>query len=321
MKCSPTVDVVIPCYNVEHIIKKCVNSIINQEYNNTINIYLINDDSTDNTLKILNSFSNHKNIHVINSPNNRGRAATRNEGIKFAKGEYISFLDVDDEIEPDKHNALLDELRGCPQASMAIGQTKIKYSDGRLSSTSLGPLQVGLNIPPIPGFLWLKQLQHNPCISALLVKNNMLKNSLINFPEIQYGEDNAFNVLIGLKHNIITVDKLVSTYHRHPKSSVSKAYNQISVLERYFQFYQQFALPYFSERRLMEPFTTAYDICDKIAYSMLMKLIKVESKSMYRTVLKDMQRSSLIRRSIFRSLLFSVFTYDIASYLNQKINY
>jgi len=95
MKHNPSVDIIIPCYNVEHIIKKCVSSIINQEYNNIINIYLINDGSTDNTLEILNSFSNYKNIHIINNSNNCGRAATRNTGIKLSNGEIIFFLDSD----------------------------------------------------------------------------------------------------------------------------------------------------------------------------------------------------------------------------------
>ena len=95
MNYNPSVDVIIPCYNVEHIIKKCVISIINQECNNTINIYLINDGSTDNTLEILNSFSHYDNLHIINNHNNCGRSVTRNNGVKLGNGEIIFFLDSD----------------------------------------------------------------------------------------------------------------------------------------------------------------------------------------------------------------------------------
>ena len=58
MNYCPTVDVIIPCYNVDHIVEKCINSIIKQEYENIVKIYLINDGSTDNSLKILKDNSN-----------------------------------------------------------------------------------------------------------------------------------------------------------------------------------------------------------------------------------------------------------------------
>ena len=92
---NPIVDIIIPCYNVEKIIKKCLNSILNQKYDNQINIYLIDDGSTDNTLSILRSFSTNKNICIISNERNLGRAVTRNKGIKKGDGEVILFLDSD----------------------------------------------------------------------------------------------------------------------------------------------------------------------------------------------------------------------------------
>ena len=95
MNYCPTVDVIIPCYNVERVVKKCVNSIIAQEYGNTVKIYLINDGSTDNTPNILESFSNNTNITVILHEQNRGLSIARNSGINAGKGEVICFLDSD----------------------------------------------------------------------------------------------------------------------------------------------------------------------------------------------------------------------------------
>ena len=95
MNYCPTVDVIIPCYNVEHVVKKCVNSIIAQEYGNTVKIYLINDGSTDNTPNILESFSNNTNITVILHEQNRGLSTARNAGINAGRGEVICFLDSD----------------------------------------------------------------------------------------------------------------------------------------------------------------------------------------------------------------------------------
>jgi len=95
MNYCPTVDVIIPCYNVEHIVEKCVNSIIAQEYGNTVKIYMINDGSTDNTANILESFANNTNITVIHHEQNKGLSKTRNSGINAGNGEVICFLDSD----------------------------------------------------------------------------------------------------------------------------------------------------------------------------------------------------------------------------------
>jgi len=95
MNYCPTVDVIIPCYNVEHIVEKCVNSIIAQKYGNTVKIYLINDGSTDNTANILESFANNTNITVILHEQNRGLSTARNSGINAGRGEVICFLDSD----------------------------------------------------------------------------------------------------------------------------------------------------------------------------------------------------------------------------------
>ena len=90
MNFSPTIDIVVPCYNVSHIVKDCVTSLLMQTYSeNTITIFLINDGSSDGTDKIINSFSIHQNIIIINHHNNRGLSAARNSGIKAGDGEII----------------------------------------------------------------------------------------------------------------------------------------------------------------------------------------------------------------------------------------
>ena len=102
MNFSPTIDIVVPCYNVSHIVKDCVTSLLMQTYSeNTITIFLINDGSSDGTDKIINSFYNHQNIVIINHNNNRGLSAARNSGIKAGDGEIIFFLDSDMVVKSD----------------------------------------------------------------------------------------------------------------------------------------------------------------------------------------------------------------------------
>ena len=93
--------VIIPVYNAEKYIDKCLNSIINQSLKD-IEIICIDDCSTDNSLDVLYKFAAHdERIKIITLNENHGQGFVRNIGIKQAKGEYLSFIDADDWIELD----------------------------------------------------------------------------------------------------------------------------------------------------------------------------------------------------------------------------
>ncbi len=99
------ISVIIPVYNGEHFIDRCLSSLLCQMHGQ-IEVILINDGSTDNSGTILNSFAeNYKNIHVVHKENG-GTSSAKNAGIDIAKGAYISFLDVDDYIDYDAYNEI-----------------------------------------------------------------------------------------------------------------------------------------------------------------------------------------------------------------------
>ena len=92
------VSIIIPIYNLEKYIPKCLDSIINQTYKK-LEIILINDNSTDNTHQVLELYSKLDNrILIINNNKNIGVSASRNIGLSIATGEYIQFIDGDDYI-------------------------------------------------------------------------------------------------------------------------------------------------------------------------------------------------------------------------------
>ena len=92
------ISVIINVYNGEKFIKKCLDSVVNQTYKD-LEIIIVNDGSTDNTLKICESY-NDKRIKIITTIN-LGLSMSRNIGIDNAQGEYLYFIDVDDFIELD----------------------------------------------------------------------------------------------------------------------------------------------------------------------------------------------------------------------------
>lgn len=97
------ISIIIPIYNVEKYIEACLDSIYQQTYPN-IEIILINDCTTDNSIEkakgIINKYNHKFPTSFINHEQNKGLSEARNSGMKIAKGEYIYFIDSDDEIAP-----------------------------------------------------------------------------------------------------------------------------------------------------------------------------------------------------------------------------
>lgn len=96
----PDISIIIPIYNTQKYIEKCLRSLEKQTMKN-FEIILVNDGSTDNTEKIIKKYINeHKNLNIIYiKKENEGLASARNCGVKRAKGKYISFLDSDDYLD------------------------------------------------------------------------------------------------------------------------------------------------------------------------------------------------------------------------------
>ena len=105
---NPAISVIVPIYNVEKYLSKCIESIINQTLAN-IEIILVNDGSTDNSGKIADEYSNLDNrIRVIHQQNS-GQGSARNKGIEISNGKYIGFVDADDWIDADMYEKMYEK--------------------------------------------------------------------------------------------------------------------------------------------------------------------------------------------------------------------
>jgi glycosyltransferase involved in cell wall biosynthesis len=103
------ISVIIPVYNVEDYLAQCLDSICNQTFRD-IEIICVNDGSTDHSPDILTQYSlKDERISIINQ-HNQGLAASRNNGLKIAKGEYVYFIDSDDYLEFDALERLYDSI-------------------------------------------------------------------------------------------------------------------------------------------------------------------------------------------------------------------
>lgn len=103
------ISVIVPIYNVEKYLRKCVDSIINQTYKN-LEIILVDDGSPDNCPKICDEYAKQDiRIKVIHKENG-GLSDARNAGMKVARGEYISFIDSDDWIKPEMIEGMYNRM-------------------------------------------------------------------------------------------------------------------------------------------------------------------------------------------------------------------
>ena len=96
----PIISIIVPVYNVEKYLKRCIESILNQTFKN-FELLLLDDGSTDSSGSICDKYAKKDNRIIVKHKKNQGVSATRNLGIDIAKGEYITFVDSDDWIEND----------------------------------------------------------------------------------------------------------------------------------------------------------------------------------------------------------------------------
>ena len=121
------ISIIIPVYNSEKFIEKCLDSVVSQK-GAELDIIVINDGSTDGTLKILEKYKD--NVRVISSETNSGVSSARNKGIPMIQGDYVMFLDADDHLP----EGAIDVLTGVIEktdADIVKFRLRLVYPDGR----------------------------------------------------------------------------------------------------------------------------------------------------------------------------------------------
>ena len=108
------ISIIIPVYNVENYIERCVRSVISQRYTGQIECIIVDDKTPDNSIfivdKIIKAYQGNIEFKIIHHDINLGLSAARNTGVKYATGEYVYFLDSDDEITADCIDVLCKPL-------------------------------------------------------------------------------------------------------------------------------------------------------------------------------------------------------------------
>jgi hypothetical protein len=203
------ISVIVPVFNVEKYLRRCLESLCNQTLQE-IEIICVNDCSTDKSAEILQQYSqNYKNFTRLNLEKNQGGSNARNVGLALAQGEYLAFVDSDDEIDLDFYEKLYSKAKE-ENSDMVKGQAiEITY-DGKknfVKQTAAGNKLFFLSY-------WLTAIYKK----SLIVENNIsfsTKHSL--------GEDLLFlNQCLMATKDLKLVDGIFYYYHRRENSSDAK---------------------------------------------------------------------------------------------------
>ena len=126
--------VIIPLYNKAEYISDCITSALNQLFKD-YEIVVVNDGSTDASVSIVKTFSSEK-IKLFHQKN-LGASKARNNGVSFAKGKYVAFLDADDIWRPNHLQVLKESIDLFPNAGLYANNYAIKHSRSYISATKL----------------------------------------------------------------------------------------------------------------------------------------------------------------------------------------
>ena len=225
------ISIIVPIYNVEPYINRCLDSIINQTYTN-LEIICINDGSIDNSLNILKEYQKKdKRIKIIDKKN-AGVSAARNDGIKKTTGEYITFVDSDDWLELDAIEVLYNALKK-EKVDVVRGNYCINYSQEDNSTKRQGNLynitdrKLYTNDKDFGTSVINKLIDGTiPCyVVLLLIKKEFLNN--ISFKEnIHYLEDTIFyHELMNKIKSIYFLDKVTYHYYDNKNSATKSSKN------------------------------------------------------------------------------------------------
>lgn len=182
------ISVIVPCYNIESYLPRCIESILAQTYKN-LEVILISDGSTDGTDEVIREYAKKDSRIIPIFKENSGVSDTRNRGLDIATGDYIGFVDGDDYIEPEMYETLLKnaiennaDISHCGYQMVFPSRVDYYYNTGKKviqdNKKGIRDIIVGDYVEP------------SPCIK--IYRKNIV-NNLRMPPDIKINEDVIFN--------------------------------------------------------------------------------------------------------------------------------
>ena len=305
MNNTALISLIIPCYNAESTISKCLQSVITQSYEN-LQIIVIDDGSTDKSSEIIAQYQLKDDRIILHQQINSGVSKARNKGIELSTGDYICFVDSDDWVEKDYCSVLYKSIVE-NNADISIAEAIIEDKNNKQSTikkTTAASLIVYDKLTALKLLLEDKVIQSHPW--AKLYKSTLLKD--IFFPENLEAFEDYF-IMFHVFNSAEKVVKIDSQVYHYIQLPTSLSHNLTP--KRAYHFFLA----------LMEvsAFLEKLNIDSQSRYSIVKNLLKksfmVLKRIIRNTNLHEMSfEKELIRSSLTPYLKYSVFKIGLENY-------
>lgn len=209
----PLVSVIMPVYNSGKFLREAINSILNQTYKN-IELIIIDDGSSDNSINIVKSYNSEKIKFYINEKN-MGVSLTRNKALDLSKGKYIALMDSDDISPLDRIEKQVDFLEKNPDFGLIGGHYESFteypfYTKRKFRKHCLNHIENQVNLNFIGSI----------AAPTAMFRNDVIKDNNIYFDtDLKVGEDFDFWRRIGKFTNVTNIDHFLIRYRKHPSNT------------------------------------------------------------------------------------------------------
>lgn len=223
--CNPFLSVIIPVYNVEKYLKRCIESVLQQVYDN-YEIILVDDGSTDNSLSVCNEYAQSYDFIRVISKVNGGASEARNKGIELAKGKYIMFLDSDDWLDSSCFSKTMSTLQSNDADILCFGIKFVKSELDLIKQNSK------IDIKEMSGYESFLEMMNHGLVTGF-VTDKIFKASLFNdnnlkFPVGKYYEDLGLLYRLLLTSNqVLAMNQDYYYYYMDNPNSTTGSWSEI----------------------------------------------------------------------------------------------
>lgn len=201
----PKISVIIPVYNVEKYLRKCLDSILNQSFQD-FEVICIYDISNDKTVDILKEYAEIDNRIKLIDNQKQGISNARNLGILNSKGEYLQFVDSDDWIEPNCFELAYNKISETDADIVCFAYNYYEYNYNNLKGNTISQIETYQKNPDyinrLIDLVWT-------CWNKIFKKSFIIENNILFPKEIIYAEDGIFNLICLYKNPKLEVLKEV----------------------------------------------------------------------------------------------------------------
>ncbi|MGX7092017.1 glycosyltransferase family 2 protein [Hutsoniella sourekii] len=212
--------IIIPMYNSESFIQSLLKSIIYQNVDFQVEVIVVDDGSTDNSVKIVKSYRRYDDRIILLQQENSGAPKARNYGLRNSRGKYVYFVDADDNLAKDSLKHIGNKLKD-QSPDLLIGSVKVVDQDFNIKTSMIYDNETYTNsYHSISDLIMMKPLPGN----KIILKEILIDNDIY-FSDLKIGQDlNFYLKYLPFCKKIITMEEFVYKYYLR-ENSISHSYS------------------------------------------------------------------------------------------------